>query len=101
MKVLRKSVLCRILGVNGITLYPFVFVRDANPAESLLNHERIHIAQVERLGVARFYFLYLKEYFQNRRKGLSHQGAYREISFEKEAFRFQDNPEELLGRRDS
>lgn len=93
-----NSLLCKILGVNGITLYPFVFLRERSPERTIVNHERIHYEQVKRLGMLRFYALYLKEYFQNRLKGMGHRQAYLEISFEKEAYLFQDNPEELFSR---
>lgn len=98
MKVFTNSLLCKVLRVNGITLYPFVFVRSQAPGKILLNHERIHFEQVKRLGFWRFYFLYLKEYLSNRRRGLGHYQAYREISFEKEAYLFQDNPDEYLSQ---
>lgn len=96
--MVKNSFLCKILRVNGITLYPFVFVREKRPDMTLVNHERIHYEQARRVGVLRFYVLYLGEYFQNRLRGMGHREAYREISFEKEAFLFQDNPEDLFSR---
>lgn len=79
--------------VDGITLYPWVFVRSSEPSMKLLNHEWIHYAQVKRVGLPKFYYLYLKEYIQNRLKGMKHYKAYLEISFEKEAREYESCPE--------
>lgn len=75
--------------INAIVLYPFILYQDRYPDESITSHEKIHLRQIKELGVARFYFLYLKEYLEGRRRGLSHYEAYRQISFEREAFENQ------------
>jgi hypothetical protein len=80
---------CRFLGplgINGIVLFPFILYRDRNPSAELIRHEEIHLQQLRRDGVRKFYLQYLKEYFQGRRRGLSHFEAYRQISYEREAF---------------
>ena len=51
----------------------------------LLAHELVHVRQYRELGFSRFLFLYVEEYFGNRRVGLCHREAYLELSFEKEA----------------
>lgn len=73
---------------RAITLYPFVFVsKKADLHDSVLvNHEKIHLRQQRELLVLTFYVLYLAEYGKGRWKGLSHYEAYRQISFEQEAF---------------
>jgi len=59
---------------------------EKDPTEDLINHEQVHLSQIQKDGVLKFYFNYLKEYFHGRRQGLSHYKAYRNISYEKEAF---------------
>ncbi|AEI46681.1 hypothetical protein [Runella slithyformis] len=75
------------LWVEGLTLFPWVFCKEAHPPKWLLNHERIHLCQQLELGIFLFYFWYLTEYLirlvQYRRRYL----AYRNISFEREAYR--------------
>ncbi|MFL5784184.1 MAG: hypothetical protein ACJ76H_06225 [Bacteriovoracaceae bacterium] len=76
-------------GINGIVLWPLVIFSDPEPPAHVRNHEAIHFDQIKRIGVFRFYFLYLKEYFLGRWDGLSHNEAYRNISFEREAYENQ------------
>jgi len=53
--------------------------------ERIIAHELAHVAQIERVGLLRFYGRYLIEYVANRRKGMTPHEAYRRISFEQEA----------------
>jgi hypothetical protein len=80
---------CRFLKplkINAIVLYPFVLYCDAKPSDEILKHEEIHLNQIKRDGVMGFYVQYLREYFMGRKQGLSHDQAYRNISYEKEAY---------------
>lgn len=72
--------------INAIVLFKTVLFREKkeNVSKRLIRHERKHIEQQERLGL-KFYYLYLKEYLSNRKKGMKHFEAYRNISFEIEA----------------
>jgi hypothetical protein len=76
-------------GVVAVTLGRRVYLA-AGTAESeielLLRHELVHVQQIARLGLVRFYWRYLAEYISLRRRGLSSAEAYRGISFEAEAF---------------
>ncbi len=76
-------------GVAAITLGRRIYVA-ANIAEShleaLMRHELVHVSQIARVGAFRFYTRYVAEYVQLRRRGLSPSEAYRNISFEVEAF---------------
>ena len=73
---------------NGITLWPFVIVKHLDLCENavFLNHERIHLRQQVELLVVFFYvwygFEFLIKWLIYRNKYL----AYRNISFEKEAY---------------
>ncbi|GAB3897244.1 hypothetical protein GCM10028803_15530 [Larkinella knui] len=52
----------------------------------MLHHERIHLRQQLELGILPFYVWYLLEYLVRRWQYTSHYEAYRNISFEREAF---------------
>jgi hypothetical protein len=54
--------------------------------ERLLRHELVHVRQMARCGIVRFFCRYAAEYVRNRLRGLSHDAAYQAISFEAEAF---------------
>ena len=70
--------------VGGITLYPFIILRKKHKKNKIiLNHESIHIEQQKELLVVGFYLWYVIEWGIR----LFMQGnAYRNISFEKEAY---------------
>lgn len=89
--IIKNSRFAKMLKVEGIVLYPFIFFAPKNPDAYLLNHESIHWHQIERVGVITFYFTYLKEYVFYRKQGLLHDPAYRAISFEKEAYENDHN----------
>ncbi|MFP5385508.1 MAG: hypothetical protein ACLGHN_05475 [Bacteriovoracia bacterium] len=78
--------LLKVLKINAIVLYPFVLYCDKHPSKEIIVHEHVHLSQMRKDGVIRFYCRYLKEYFQGRLNGLSHYQAYRSISYEREAF---------------
>lgn len=81
----------RALGVQGIVLYPYVLFSGKESGTSLttLQHELIHVRQVRANGFFPFYLRYAGEYLKARARGASHEAAYREISFEAEAYRDQ------------
>jgi len=87
-------------GYRGMTLYPFVIIRNFLDKENkvLLNHEKIHIRQQLELLILPFFILYILEYlvrliqFQDRNK------AYRNISFEREAYDNERNLDYLKTR---
>lgn len=74
------------LGPDGMALFPFILVRKPNPGARLLNHERIHLRQQAELGILPFYIWYFLEYLFRRFQYRDHYKAYRNISFEREAF---------------
>jgi hypothetical protein len=91
IRLIRNSLLAKILKVDGIVLYPFIFFSEVRPSVKTINHELIHIQQVRRDGFIRFYFNYLKEYSQFRLKGIPHREAYLSISYEVEAYSNQND----------
>lgn len=75
-------------GVAAITLGRRIYMAPDLPREKLerfLAHELVHVRQVARLGLVRFYWLYLSEFIALRRSGMTTSEAYRNISFEIEA----------------
>jgi hypothetical protein len=87
--------------VAGITLCPFgIYVKEEylNDLNSeLINHEKIHWKQQLEMLVIPFYIWYLVEY--SIRYFKSPRTAYKNISFEKEAFDNDQNLEYLKSRK--
>ena len=74
------------LGPDGMALFPFILVRQPNPGPVLINHERIHLRQQAEMGVLPFYLWYVVEYGIRLLQYRNQYRAYRNISFEREAF---------------
>lgn len=100
MKDIRNVKILKLFGINGIVLWPFILYADSEPHPRVRNHEAIHADQIRRTGVRKFYARYLREYFRGRLAGLSHDEAYRNISFEKEAYENQHDSLYLISRSD-
>ena len=91
--VIENSSLCKHLGVKGLAIWPVVFVeRSGRTAKRkkpnrIVRHERIHLAQQLECLILPFYILYGAEEIIRQliyRQPL--ESAYRDISFEKEAY---------------
>ncbi len=78
-----------LLGV--LFVHPGVYL-----SQELINHERIHTRQMLELAVLPFYLLYVIEWIVRLPM---HGNAYRNISFEREAYRYQRQPDYLKRRR--
>lgn len=92
----------RLLGEGtwAIALYPFIFVNRRNRCtQRLLLHERIHLAQQRELLILPFYIWYALEYGYNLLVYRHQDTAYRNISFEREAYYGEQFPDYLLKRR--
>ena len=70
----------------AITLGRRIYIAEGHATDALLRHELVHVRQAGELGVMRFLWRYAAEYVRNRRRGMTHDDAYRAISFEAEAF---------------
>ncbi len=67
-------------GADAWTLGSLVIVRRGSADSTLLlAHEREHVGQWHRQGMAGFLASYLGAYFRGRVRGLGHDGAYRHI----------------------
>jgi hypothetical protein len=87
-------------GYRGMTLFPFVFVKQSvdkkNPV--FVNHERIHLRQQLELLVIPFFVLYFLEYLGRLIQYRNRDFAYRNISFEREAYANEKNLDYLKQR---
>ena len=52
---------------------------------ALLAHELVHVRQYRERGAWRFRLAYVRQYLAGRLRGLGHDAAYRDISFERDA----------------
>ena len=86
---------------SGLTIYPFVFLKQKGlkSDEFLLNHEQIHLNQQKELLCIFFFIWYLTEYFIRLIQYKNHYKAYKNISFEREAYQNEGNLNYLLDRK--
>lgn len=75
-------------GYTGLAVFPFVFLkhRGLRLDRVLINHEKIHLRQQLELLIIPFYILYVLEFLIRLIHYKNWQLAYRNISFEKEAY---------------
>jgi hypothetical protein len=86
--------------VSGISLAPFgIYFREKRylTVTRRITHESIHWKQQMEMLVIFFYIWYLLEWFI--RLFINWGNAYRSISFEREAFCNENNPEYLKSRK--
>lgn len=77
-------------GFKAMAIFPFIFVRGNSIDKKIINHEKIHFAQQKELLIVGFYILYGIFYLIY---------GYRDIPFEREAYRNADNPDYLKKRK--
>jgi len=75
-------------GVNGMALWPFVLMKDKRLKNDVtfLNHEKIHLKQQLELLIIPFYLWYVLEFLLRWIQYGNRHRAYRNISFEREAY---------------
>ncbi|SDW83036.1 hypothetical protein [Flavobacterium degerlachei] len=88
-------------GYRGLTAFPFVFVKYSSDKENtvFVNHEKIHLRQQLELLVLPFFILYILEYFVRLLQYKNRDLAYRNISFEREAYDNESDTSYLKKRR--
>lgn len=96
MKIIRNNII-PFKGFAAINLFGILFVRkEANITSTMLNHEYIHTAQMKEMAYVFFYLWYVVEWLiRLMMKG----NAYRNISFEKEAYGNEDDFAYLSNRK--
>lgn len=87
-------------GYSGMTVFPFVVIRHRKLGNNavFLNHERIHIRQQAELLIVFFFMLYATEYVIKLIKYRSRYDAYKNISFEREAYSNEKDLDYLKSR---
>jgi hypothetical protein len=80
-------------GFRGITLFPFIFLKYKidKTNTTLLNHEKIHIRQQLELLILPFFIWYVIEFSINWLYYRDKTKAYRNISFEREAYSYEND----------
>jgi len=75
-------------GYSGLTIFPFVLLKHNKFKTDyvLINHEKIHLKQQLELLILPFYVIYLVEFFVRLIQYKNWHLAYRNISFEREAY---------------
>ena len=89
------------LKVAGMALFPVILIqhKSALTDKVLINHEKIHLRQQAELLVLPFYVLYLLNYLILLAKYRNHYTAYKNISFEREAYANEGNLQYLAARK--
>ena len=87
--IIYNSKIPKWLGYEGLTLYPFIFIIHSyiDCPKWLIKHEQIHLRQQLRWFIIPFFIVYIWDYVAGRVKGLNHNEAYKNIRFEKEAYK--------------
>lgn len=87
-------------GYSGFAIFPFVFVKYPEDKKNsiFINHERIHLRQQMELLILPFFVWYLLEYFFRLFQYKNANLAYRNISFEREAYAKESHLEYLKNR---
>lgn len=88
-------------GFRGITLFPFIIMNKESlkTNKTFINHEKIHYWQQVELLVLPFFVWYVLEYLFRLIQYRKPMEAYRNISFEREAYANQSNLNYLKERK--
>lgn len=95
MKVVRNNII-PFKGFEAVNLFGVLFVRKDRVFESkhawqvMIRHETIHTKQMQELGYLPFYMLYALEWLVRWIACGDATRAYFNISFEREAYAYQD-----------
>lgn len=96
MIIIRNNII-PFKGFAAINLFGILFVRkDAVISEQTINHEKIHTAQMKEMLYVFFYLWYIVEWLVRL---FGKGNAYKNISFEKEAYHHDDDMNYLKTRK--
>jgi len=84
-----------------MAVYPFIFIHNGSLKSDpvLLNHEKIHLRQQAEMLIIPFYLWYVTEFLLRFIAYRNWHKAYRNISFEREAYANEKNIKHLSNRR--
>ncbi len=87
--------------ITGITIFPFVILENTSikKNKAFINHEMIHIYQQMELLFVFFIFIYYIEFLVRWIKYKDWYQAYKNISFEREAYENETNYNYLKTRK--
>ncbi|WP_179008821.1 hypothetical protein [Winogradskyella forsetii] len=87
-------------GYLGLTIFPFMFLKFKGLKENkvLINHEKIHLRQQLELLIVPFFIIYITEFFIRLIQYGNWYLAYRNISFEREAYKNEKDFDYLKSR---
>lgn len=98
MRVIKNKILPLGKKFFAINLFGFIFAKgDCN--EFILNHEKIHSRQMWELLILPFYLIYILEWLIKLIIYRNNYLAYKNISFEREAYQHQYDLKYLKARR--
>lgn len=83
---------------HAINLFGIVFAK-GECSKVTLNHEKIHTRQMLELMIIPFYLFYILEWLVKIINYRNNYEAYKKISFEREAYKHQNDLEYLKKRR--
>ena len=88
-------------GYTGLAVFPFVFLKHKSYKGDiiLVNHEKIHLRQQLELLIIPFYVLYAIEFFTRLIQHKNWYLAYKNLSFEREAYYHEADMNYLKQRR--
>ena len=86
---------------SGVAIWPFIIVKRKSLQSDIafINHEKIHLRQQLELGILFFYIWYLLEFLVKWMYYKNAHTAYLQISFEREAYNFEDDTNYLSKRK--
>lgn len=93
MKIIYNSII-PFKGFIAMNLFGFLFVRKelkSRMNETVIQHEQIHTEQMKELLYLPFYIIYLFEWLFLLFKYFDNKKAYRNVSFEKEAYTYEED----------
>lgn len=105
MIILVKPKLLRIISfsanIAGMALFPYILVSDSKflNNKTFINHEKIHLRQQIEMGILIFYIWYGIEYLFRLIQYKNRFLAYKNISFEREAYKNETNLQYLKQRK--
>ncbi len=88
-------------GFVGVSIWPFVILKDKELSHDpvFMNHEKIHLRQQLELLILPFYVLYFLEFMLKYYHYKNAYIAYKNISFEREAYQNENNLYYLKNRK--